>query len=68
MALRRVMGLGLLARAVVNEDTLMDGLGLPASGKRFKKLDQQYYRPLCAVLGVAVLLGSRDRKKNDPSE
>ncbi|QIM18158.1 DUF3995 domain-containing protein [Leucobacter coleopterorum] len=62
VALRRVMGLGLLARAVVNEELLMDGLGLPASGKRFKKFDQQYYRPLCAVLGIAVLLGSRDRK------
>lgn len=62
VALRRVMGLGLLARAVVDEERLMDGLGLPQSGKRFSELDQRYYRPLCVVLGIAVLLGARDRK------
>lgn len=60
VALRRLMGIGLLARAVVLEPLLMDALGLPVSGKRFKKLDRQYYRPLCAVLGVSLLVGARD--------
>lgn len=61
VSLRRLMGIGLLARAVVNEQLLMDALGLPTSGKRFRKLDQQYYRPLCAVLGVSLLVSARQR-------
>ncbi|QIM16332.1 DUF3995 domain-containing protein [Leucobacter insecticola] len=62
VALRRLMGFGLIARAVVSEELLMEALGLPESGQRFRQLNRQYYRPLCAVLGVAVLLGARDRK------
>lgn len=61
VALRRLMGIGLLARAVVPEPLLMEALGLPVSGKRFRQLDQQYYRPLCAVLGVSLLVSARQR-------
>lgn len=63
VALRRLIGLGLLARGVVSEDTANDLLGLPQSGKRFRELDQRYYRPICAVLGVAVLLGARQSER-----
>jgi hypothetical protein len=39
-------------------------LGLPAPGKRFRELDQRYYRPLFGVLGLAILLGAKKGAKN----
>lgn len=59
VGLRRLMGLGLLARAAAGGDAALAVLGLPPAGKRFRELDRRYYRPLFGVLGLAVLLGAR---------
>lgn len=65
--LRRLLGLGLLARAALGGEVAAAAIGLPAPGKRFTALDRQVYRPLCAVLGLAVLLGS-GRRRPRPTE
>ncbi|MFF2272201.1 DUF3995 domain-containing protein [Agromyces sp. NPDC058136] len=56
---RRAAGLALIARAVVGGPVACRLLGLPEPSDRFRKLDARWYRPLCAVLGVAALLGAR---------
>ncbi len=61
---RRLMGLGLLTRAAAGGDAALSVLGLPAPGKRFRELDQRYYRPLFGVLGLAILLGAKKGAKN----
>ena len=63
VALRRGAGLLLVARAVFGGETALALLGLPKSGKRFVELDNRWYRPFCAVLGVALLVASRHRSK-----
>jgi len=60
---RRLAGGLLIARAALGGDAALSVLGLPKAGKRFIELDNRYYRPLCAVLGFAVLVGAR-RPKN----
>lgn len=61
VGLRRLMGAGLVARAALGGDAALAALGLPPAGKRFRELDRRYYRPLFAVLGLAVLAGARRR-------
>lgn len=56
---RRAIGLALIARGAVPTDTLTDALGMQPASKRFRALNDSTYRPLCLVLGVATLLGSR---------
>lgn len=63
VALRRLMGLGLIASAVVSDETVLEAIGYSPKGKRSKELNQRYYRPVLAVLGVAVLLGARQGKR-----
>lgn len=66
VGLRRMVGLGLLARAAVGGGVALDVLGLPAPSDRFRELDKGYYRPLFAVLGIAVLIGAqRQRRKRE---
>ncbi|MFT3887638.1 MAG: DUF3995 domain-containing protein [Arachnia sp.] len=57
--LRRAMGAGLLARAVLGGDVALSVLGLPPAGERFRRLDGTAYRPLFALLGVALIAGAR---------
>ncbi|WP_449283198.1 DUF3995 domain-containing protein [Leucobacter sp.] len=61
VGLRRLIGLGLLARAAAGGDAALAVLGLPPAGKRFRELDRTCYRPLFGVLGLAVLLGARKK-------
>jgi len=56
---RRLIGLALLARAMLGGEVALRALGMGAPDPRFRRLDARAYRPLCAVLGAAVLLGSR---------
>lgn len=58
---RRLGGLALIARAVVGGEFALQVLGMGPADARFRRLDARYYRPLCAVLGIAVLVGSRRR-------
>lgn len=59
VALRRLMGSGLLARAILGGDAALRVLRLPPSGQRFRDLDRRLYRPLFATLGLCVLVGAR---------
>lgn len=59
---RRFAGAGLLVRAAVGGDVALAVLGWPAAGEKFLKLDNRVYRPLCAVLGIAVLVGARSKR------
>ncbi|WP_125099101.1 DUF3995 domain-containing protein [Leucobacter chromiireducens] len=58
---RRLVGLALLGRAALGGDVALALLDLPPAGKKFQRLDARWYRPLCAVLGLAVLCGARRR-------
>lgn len=60
---RRLTGLALLTRAAVGGDVALAALGMPAAQDRFVRLDARVYRPLCAVLGVAVLIGAKRRPR-----
>lgn len=64
---RRLAGVGLLVRAAVGGDVALAVLGRPAAGEKFITLDNRVYRPLCAVLGIAALVGARS-KRTKPSE
>lgn len=59
VGLRRVMGAGMLARAVVGGNAALNALGLPPAGKKFQELDRRYYRPLFGVLGLALIVGAK---------
>lgn len=63
VALRRGAGLLLLARAIFGGEAALGLLGLPKAAKRFSELDNRWYRPFCAVLGFALLVGARHRPK-----
>lgn len=56
---RRATAAALLARAVAGGVVVCRALGLPEPSTRFRSLDARVYRPLCAVLGVAALIGAR---------
>jgi len=71
VCIRRCMGAALLARAVLGGEAALAALELPAPGRRFRDLDRDVYRPLCAVLGVALLIGARNRSRSraaDPAQ
>lgn len=59
VALRRTMGVGLLARALLGGDAALAALGLPPAGKKFQELDRRYYRRFFGVLGAALILGAK---------
>lgn len=61
--LRRLAGLALLTRAAVGGDVALAVLGLPPAKAPFTSLDNRFYRPLCAVLGLAAMVGSRRRQR-----
>lgn len=63
VALRRGAGVALLTRAAIGGETALALLGLPKAGKRFVELDNRLYRPFCAMLGVALLVAARHRRK-----
>ncbi len=63
---RRLVGVALLGRAALGGDVALALLGMPPAGKRFLALDDRWYRPLCAVLGVAVLAGARRKRNASP--
>lgn len=56
---RRATGLALLTRAAAGGVVACRALGLPEPGDRFRAFDARFYRPLCLVLGIAVLVGAR---------
>ncbi len=60
--LRRLIAAALLARAALGGGVALRLLGLPPADRRFTELDARWYRPLCAVLGAATLLGSLRRR------
>ncbi|WP_293694405.1 DUF3995 domain-containing protein [uncultured Agrococcus sp.] len=59
VALRRFIGIALLARAASGGTVALTVLGAPKVGKRFRELDRRCYRPLFAVLGLSVLLSAK---------
>lgn len=61
---RRIAGVVLIARSALGGDAALKVLGLPKANKHFIELDNQYYRPLCAVLGVALLIGARKPRRS----
>lgn len=61
VGLRRLMGVGLLARGILGGDVALAVLGLPQAGKRFAELDRRYYRPLFGVIGAALLFGAKNK-------
>lgn len=63
VGVRRAAGLALIARAAFGGAAALKLLGLPAPGKRFEELDRRFYRPAFAVLGSALIIGAKDRKK-----
>lgn len=56
---RRVIGVALLTRAAAGGDVALAALGRPHGQPRFISLDNRFYRPLCALLGLATLIGAR---------
>lgn len=54
---RGVVGAGLLARAALGGARTTRLLGMPAPSETFLRLDARAYRPLVAVLGIAMLAG-----------
>lgn len=56
---RRVMGALRLTRALVGGGPALAALGLPTASRSFTDLDRRYYRPLFAVVGLAVVLGAK---------
>lgn len=63
VGVRRIAGLTFIARAAFGGDAALAVLGLPEPGKQFEELDRRYYRPLFGVLGAAMLIGAKDKKK-----
>ncbi|GAA1323906.1 DUF3995 domain-containing protein [Leucobacter albus] len=63
VGVRRVAGVALIARAAFGGAAALRALGLAEPNKRFEELDQKYYRPAFAVLGTALLLGAKDKRK-----
>lgn len=57
----RLMGTVLILRSALGGATALAALGLPKPGKKFKLLDAKYYRPLTAVLGVALWVAGSKR-------
>ncbi|MDA3148026.1 DUF3995 domain-containing protein [Leucobacter sp. UCMA 4100] len=62
VGLRRLMGLGMIARAVAGGDATLRALGLAKPNATFTELDRRYYRPLFGALGVALLLGAKKKR------
>lgn len=56
-AVRVVAASGLLGRAAVGGVVACRLLRLPEPAERFRELDRRWYRPVCAVLGLSLLLG-----------
>lgn len=52
---------GLLARGGAGGVLACRLLGLPEPAETFRRLDARIYRPLCLVLGLALLIGARRR-------
>ncbi|GAA1784300.1 DUF3995 domain-containing protein [Leucobacter iarius] len=65
VAVRRTGGAVLLARAAFGGDAALAVLGLPPAGKRFRELDRRFYRPLCGVLGAAMIIAARRRRGDE---
>lgn len=63
VALRRLAGLALLARAAFGGEAALKVLDRPAPGARFRDLDRRYYRPLFGVLGAALIIGAKKPSK-----
>lgn len=59
VGLRRLMGLGLCARAITGGEVALKALGLPPAGERFRELDRRYHRPLFGLIGVAILSSAK---------
>ncbi|MGB0099875.1 MAG: DUF3995 domain-containing protein, partial [Nocardioides sp.] len=59
VAVRRTVGAGILTRGVLGGVVACRILGLPSPGPRFRSLDRAAYRPVCLVLGAAILGSAR---------
>lgn len=59
----RLMGTALIARSVLGGEAALALLGLPESGKKFRELDERYYRPLTLVLGGALWVAASSPRK-----
>ncbi|KAM9861639.1 hypothetical protein ACI1US_02541 [Leucobacter sp. BZR 635] len=63
VAVRRLAGAAMLARAAFGGEAALDLMGRPAPGARFRDLDRRYYRPLFGVLGTALIIGAKKKPK-----
>lgn len=50
----RLIGSGLILRAILGGDAALTVLKLPPAGEQFRILDRRYYRPFAAVLGLSL--------------
>lgn len=67
VGVRRLMGAGLLARAVFGGEAALSVLGLPPGGETFRELDRRYYRSLFGLLGVALIVGAKKKDHGQPA-
>lgn len=61
----RGMGTVMLMRALLGGGPALAAMGLPPAGRTFQRLDNRFYRPLTALLGVALWLSARAPKRSD---
>ena len=61
----RALGTGLMLRAILGGDAALAALKLPPSSDKFRRLDNRYYRPFAAVLGVSLWLAAGDAKVSE---
>ncbi|MCW1248621.1 hypothetical protein ODZ83_00115 [Acaricomes phytoseiuli] len=59
------LGTALLARAALGGEAALALLQQPPPAETFRDLDQRYYRPLAALLGVSLWLFARPGKGKD---
>lgn len=55
----RIVGTGLLLRAILGGEAALAALGLPPAGERFRRLDRRCYRPFTAVTGLALWIAAK---------
>ncbi|MGL3807274.1 DUF3995 domain-containing protein [Paeniglutamicibacter sp. R2-26] len=54
----RTVATAMLLRSALGGGAALAALGLPPAGETFRRLDNRWYRPFAAALGVSLLLAS----------
>lgn len=59
----RAVGTVMLMRALLGGDATLAAMGLPPAGRKFRLLDNRFYRPLTGLLGISLWLASLARQR-----